>query len=106
MKQKKITRQDLVEAVYLDTKCAKGDIHEVLDSLFVQLGKSLKEGCTIELRGFGTFELRLRKGRKEARNPKTGEKLSVAPHYVAVFRPGIELRKSLLEIPVEKDSAD
>ena len=61
---------------------------------------SLSEGKVIELRGFGTFEPRLRKGRENARNPKTGEILSSSPHYVVAFRSGRELKKSLLELPV------
>ncbi|MBP5176790.1 MAG: HU family DNA-binding protein, partial [Treponema sp.] len=47
-------------------------------------------------------EPRLRKGREKARNPKTGESLSVAPHYVAAFRAGQELKNALWELPVEK----
>ena len=40
--------------------------------------------------------------KEKARNPKTGEILSVEPHYVAAFRAGQELKKALMEIPVEK----
>ena len=60
-----------------------------------EIKKSLENGSTIELRGFGTFEPRLRKGREKAHNPKTGEILSVAPHYVAAFRAGQDLKKAL-----------
>ena len=49
---------------------------------------------TVELRGFGTFEVKLRKGRKRARNPKTGAIVSVEDHGVASFRPGRELKKA------------
>ena len=105
MAGKKITKYDLVEAVYQNTKCEKRVVQVVVESLLVQLKDSLKEGNTIELRGFGTFEPRLRKGRVKARNPKTGEQLSVAPHYVAAFRSGQELKKSLWNLPLqEKDS--
>jgi nucleoid DNA-binding protein len=45
-------------------------------------------GKTVELRGFGTFEVKKRKGRKRARNPKTGENVAVKDHGVATFRPG------------------
>ncbi len=100
MSSEKITKYDLVEAVYQNTKCEKKLVQEVMESLFEELKNSLKNGNTIELRGFGTFEPRLRKGRQKARNPKTGEQLSVAPHYVAVFRSGQELKKALWELPV------
>ena len=98
MEVKKITRHELIDAVYQNTKCEKRVVQEVVDSLLNELKKSLSEGNTIELRGFGTFEARRRKGRVKARNPKTGEELSVAPHYVAAFRAGMELKKSLLKL--------
>ncbi len=102
MAQKKVTKYDLVEAIYQDTReCEKRLVQEVVEKLLEQLKESLKSGSTIELRGFGTFEPRLRKGRAKARNPKTGEQLSVAPHYVAAFRSGQELKKALWELPVK-----
>lgn len=101
MSSKKITKYDLVEAVYQNTKCEKRLVQDVVENLLEQLKLSLKDGNTIELRGFGTFEPRLRKGRAKARNPKTGEQLSVAPHFVAAFRSGQELKKALWDLPVE-----
>jgi integration host factor subunit beta len=103
MATKKVTKYDLVESVYQNTKCEKKIVQDVIENLLVELKNSLKDGSTIELRGFGTFEPRLRKGRSKARNPKTGEQLSVAPHYVAAFRSGQELKKSLWELPVKQD---
>ena len=100
MSEKKVTKFDLVEAVYSDVNCEKKVVQSVLESLLEQIKESLKDGSTIELRGFGTFELRLRKGREKARNPKTGEHLSVSPHYVAAFRSGQELKKALWELPI------
>ena len=102
MSEKKVTKGDLVDAVYKSTDVEKIVIQKVVDSLLLHTREALESGSTIELRGFGTFEVRLRKGRSIARNPKTGEKLKVAPHYVAAFRAGQELKKALMEIPVEK----
>ena len=45
----------------------------------------------LELRGFGTFKVRLRKGRA-ARNPRTGEPCTTSNHRAIVFRPGQELK--------------
>jgi len=104
MSDNKITKYDLVDSVYQNTKCEKRVVQEVVDNLLEQLKVSLKEGNTVELRGFGTLELRLRKGRSKARNPKTGEQLSVAPHYVVAFRSGQELKKSIWDIPVESEN--
>ena len=99
---KKVTKFDLVEAVYENTSYDKKIVQTVIDSFLEQVKISLKDSSTIELRGFGTFELRLRKGKESARNPKTGDKVSVAPHYVAAFRSGQELKKALWNLPVEE----
>ena len=100
---KKVTKFDLVEAVYENTSYDKKVVQTVIDSFLEEIKNSLKDSSTIELRGFGTFELRLRKGKESARNPKTGDKVSVAPHYVAAFRSGQELKNSLWNLPVEKN---
>ncbi|MCR5218085.1 HU family DNA-binding protein [Treponema sp.] len=101
MAGKKITRADLVEAVYQDIACERKVIQQVVESFLEQLKKSLAEANPVELRGFGSFDIRLRSGREKARNPKTGEILSVAPRYTAVFKPGQELKKELGSYPVE-----
>ena len=101
MSSKKVTKSDLIEAVYQNSGYEKKCIQDVLEQILGQLKESLKDGNVIELRGFGTFEPRLRKGRSKARNPKTGEQLAVAPHYVVAFRSGQELKKALWELPIE-----
>ena len=55
----------------------------------------IEKDRVIELRGFGTFEIRTRKGREKARNPKTGDLVSVETHGVAIFRPGKELKDAV-----------
>ena len=100
---KKVTKFDLVEAVYANTSYDKKVVQTVIDTFLEEVKNSLKDSSTIELRGFGTFELRLRKGKESARNPKTGDKVSVAPHYVAAFRSGQELKNSLWNLPVENN---
>ncbi len=95
MPYKKITKYDLVEAVYRNVQCDKKIVQDVVENFIQEIKHVLVNGSTIELRGFGTFEPRLRKGRASARNPKTGEHLAVAPHYVAAFRSGQDLKKAM-----------
>ncbi|MBP3709969.1 MAG: integration host factor subunit beta [Treponema sp.] len=101
MPQSKITKYELVEAIYQKTQCDKRVVQQIIEGFLDEVKNSLKNGATIELRGFGTFELRLRKGRLAAHNPKTGEKLSVNPHYVAAFRSGQELKKALWNLAAD-----
>lgn len=102
MESRKVTKNDIVESVYARTKIERKVVQDIFDCIMGCLKSSLESGAVIELRGFGTFEPRLRSGRARARNPKTGEAVSVEPHYVVAFRAGKDLKKSLSELPVEK----
>ena len=105
MSDEKLKKNDLIESVYLNTKIEKHEIQVIFDSLLEQLKLSLENGKTIELSGFGTFQKRLRKRRSKARNPKTRETVSVEPHYVAIFRPGKELKQILWDLPVNSENS-
>lgn len=101
MPSNKVTKFDIVDSIYHKTNCERQDVQLIIDSFLNELKSSLEDGATIELRGFGTFEPRLRKGRSVARNPKTGEKLSVEPHYIAAFRAGQALKENLWNLKNE-----
>jgi integration host factor subunit beta len=90
----KVTKAELIEALHADRTLNRKEIHGLIDALFEEIKGSILSGKTVELRGFGTFEVKLRKGRKRARNPKTGAIVSVEDHGVAAFRPGRELKKA------------
>ena len=92
---KKITKADLVEQIYQSTNIPKSNISLITDNLLAEIKKALYDGSTIELRKFGTFEPRLRKGRENSRNPKTGKTVKVESHYVVAFRPGKELKETI-----------
>lgn len=103
MSNGKTTKTVLVENIVSRTEnpaIEKADVLNIIDLLLDELKKSLIDGKSIELRGFGTLELRLRKGKDAARNPKTGDIVSVAPHYVAAFRSGQELKNKLWNLPI------
>lgn len=89
----KLTKAEIIESIYEKLGVNRKDIHNIVDEFFEEIKKGLKEDKVVELRGFGTFEIRTRKGRERARNPKTGEIVPVSAHGVAVFRPGKELKQ-------------
>ena len=90
----KVTKAELIEALHASTTLNRKEIHGLIDELFDEIKSAILSGSTVELRGFGTFEVKVRKGRKHARNPKTGAIVSVEDHGVASFRPGRELKKA------------
>ena len=96
--QEKLTKAAIIENLHNKLGYNKDQIHVVIDELFEEIKDVLKDSRVIELRGFGTFEVRIRKGRAKARNPKTGEVVAVERHGVAIFRPGKELKDFVWDI--------
>lgn len=72
----------------------------VLDHITSSMIRALKNGDSIEVRGFGSFRTRERKART-GRNPKTGVKVSVPSKTIVFFRPSKEL-KELVNSSVER----
>ena len=94
----KLTKAELVERIAESSGLTKKQIHGVIDTFLLELKSALIEDKVIEFRGFGTFEVRTRKGREKARNPKTGQLVSVDNHGVVNFRPGKELKERIWSI--------
>lgn len=93
MGKNKLTKAEIIDNIAERIDLNRKDIHQIVDEFFEEVKVALEEDRVIELRGFGTFEVRTRKGREKARNPKTGEIVPVQDHGVAAFRPGRELKK-------------
>lgn len=98
MSTPKLTKAEIIEAIFEKTQVNRKTIHAVVDQFFDEVKQALMEDRVVELRGFGTFEIRTRKGREKARNPKTGEVVPVQNHGVTVFRPGKDLKKKTWEL--------
>jgi integration host factor subunit beta len=91
-----MTKADLVEMVAessaLPRKQADEVVQVILDSIIAALGRGEK----VELRGFGSFRIR-RRGERNGRNPKTGDRVHVPPKKIPYFKPGKHLREELLQ---------
>ncbi|MDR2136103.1 MAG: integration host factor subunit beta [Treponema sp.] len=91
----KYTKADIVDSLCEKAGISRKLAQAVVDSFIDEIKKALVRNSSIELRGFGTFEVKIRKGRSKARNPKTGEEVAVTSHGIAVFRPGQELKQAV-----------
>ncbi|HPH02828.1 MAG TPA: HU family DNA-binding protein [Spirochaetota bacterium] len=96
-----MTKAEIVESISREVDVQKKDIAFVIDSFFEKVKGSLSEGDPMELRGFGTFGYKIRKGRK-ARNPRSGEAVVVDDRVVIFFKPGKEFKQLAKLVPVEK----
>lgn len=95
----KYTKSDLISSIYDATGIEREDIKIVVDLMIKKLKDAIAGGNTVELRGFGTFEARTRKGRARARNPRTGEPVVVRSHSVPYWKPGRELKREVWNLP-------
>lgn len=93
-----LTKAEIISNISANTGISKTETKVTLESFFEELKNGLKKGQSIEIRGLGTFEVRIRKGREKARNPKTGETVFVERHGVAAFRAGKDLQDALWTI--------
>jgi integration host factor subunit beta len=63
----------------------------IVETIFESIIDALQKGDKIEIRGFGSFRTRQRRGRI-GRNPKTGEKVEVPAKKIPFFKPSKELK--------------
>ena len=87
-----MTKKDIVLKIANDTKMKQQDIKKVVQKALDCIIDSLVNGQTVELRNFGIFKVKSRRGRT-GRNPRTGEIVPVPPKKVVVFKPGLEMKK-------------
>lgn len=102
-----MTKADLVEQVTtaIGPGITKKDCALVVDGLLNAIKHSLENHNNIELRGFGTFKVRMRKARV-ARNPRTGERVDVPARMVPVFKASKDLRGRVAEGGEDEDDGD
>jgi integration host factor subunit beta len=87
-----MTKSDLIEKVATQLNLPKGKAELIINCIFDSMEESLKDGQRIEIRGFGSFEIRRYKA-YEGRNPRTGSPVGVNPKRLPFFKVGKELKE-------------
>ena len=90
-KQPTLTKADLIEEVLRVTELPRKESETIVETIFESIIDALQKGDKIEIRGFGSFRTRQRRGRM-GRNPKTGEKVEVPAKKIPFFKPSKELK--------------
>jgi nucleoid DNA-binding protein len=92
-----MTKKDIVMDVAEKTGIKQIKVRQIVQKTLDAIIDALKKGDRVELRNFGVFSVKHRKGRK-GRNPRTGQEVPVPPKAVAVFKPGLQMK-----IDIEKN---
>jgi integration host factor subunit beta len=87
-----MTKSELIETIAEKLKLPKGKAELIINCIFDSMEASLTQGERIEIRGFGSFEIRDYKP-YEGRNPRTGTKVGVQPKRLPFFKVGKELKE-------------
>ena len=86
-----LTKADLIEEVLRISELPRKESETIVETIFESIIDALQKGDKIEIRGFGSFRTRERRGRI-GRNPKTGAKVDVPPKKIPFFKPSKELK--------------
>ena len=89
-----MTKKDIVLKVATETGLKQMDVKKAVQRSLDAIVESLSRGETVELRNFGIFKVKSRKGRT-GRNPRTGEKVPVPPKRVVTFKPGLIMKRDI-----------
>ena len=84
-------------------RVGRGRVREVAGAS--RVGIDLREGERIEIRGFGSFQVKVREAR-EGRNPKTGEPVHISAKRTPFFKVGKELKEMVDDAPSESKADD
>ncbi|HKY62635.1 MAG TPA: integration host factor subunit beta [bacterium] len=107
-----MNKSDLVDRLTEQLKTlSRKEVDLIVDTVFDKMTEALGHGDRIEIRGFGSFEVRTRNAR-QGRNPKSGEKVFVTTRRVPFFKVGKELKERINDggetaaAPVQKASGE
>ena len=91
-----MTKKDIIMKISDDTNLKQVDVKEVVQRTFDMIIDSLRRGDKVELRNFGIFKVKTRKGRM-GRNPRTGDSVSIPDKKVVSFKPGMKMKMDVEE---------
>jgi len=89
-----VNKNELVDAVGQAANLKRGEAETVVDAVFHSITDALKKGDEVRLVGFGTFSVSHRAA-SEGRNPRTGEKMTIAASKLPKFRAGKGLKDAI-----------
>jgi integration host factor subunit beta len=91
-KSQAVTKADLIAVIADKLKFPWARAELLVDTVFDCIEQSMSRGEKIEIRGFGTFQVRSYRAYR-GRNPRTGAIVPVKPKRLAFFKVGKELRE-------------
>ena len=93
-----MTKRDLVVKISAETGLIQTEVASIVQKTLDYIADELAAGRDIELRNFGVFEIRVRKGR----NPKVPQiTVPIPERKVVKFRAGKELKDRVASLKID-----
>lgn len=89
-----MNKKELIKQVAIQSELTKSQASLAVDAVLESIEQALQNGDSVQLIGFGTFEVRERAAR-EGRNPHTGEALTIPASKVPAFKAGKALKEAV-----------
>ena len=86
-----ITKKDIVLKIAGETTIKQIDVKRVVQATLDKITEYLAQGQTVELRNFGIFKVKSRRGRL-GRNPRTGAPITIKAAKTVGFKPAPKLK--------------
>ncbi len=98
-----MTKAEIIDSVYAKIGgFSKKEASDLVEALFETMKDTLAAGHKIKISGFGNFVVRDKKERPGL-NPRTRERITLAPRRVVRFRPSPVLKQTI-NTPVGADA--
>ncbi len=89
-----MTKSDLIAAVATKIESSKKDSEKAVCAVLEAITEALANGETVQLVGFGTFEVKERAARKGI-NPRTKEEITIEASKLPSFKAGKALKEAV-----------
>lgn len=89
-----MNKSEMIDAIAEGADISKAAAGRALDAMVEAVTETLKKGETVNLIGFGTFEVRDRKART-GRNPQTGATINIPAAKSPAFKAGKALKDAV-----------
>lgn len=89
-----MNKAELIDAIAASAELSKADAGRALDATVAAITKTLKQGDSVAVVGFGSFVVRERAART-GRNPKTKEEIQIPASKTPVFKAGKALKDAV-----------
>lgn len=89
-----MNKKELVESMAGAADISKAAAEKALNGMLMSITAALAKGDRVTLVGFGTFSS-VKRAKRKAKNPRTGEIIKIPAKNVAKFKPGSKLAEAV-----------